>query len=59
MLVKSSLKIYGTVLYFLFKKENKMLDQPLLSTDFNHLDLNKNHVDKNLIMEVLLLIFGM
>ena len=59
MLVKSSLKIDGTVLYFLFKKENKMLDQPLLSTDFNLLDLNKNHVDKNLIMEVLLLIFGM
>lgn len=46
-------------MYFLFKKENKMLDQPLLSTDFNLLDLNKNHVDKNLIMEVLLLIFGM
>ena len=36
-----------------------MLAQPLLSKDFNHLDLNKSHVDKNLIMEVLLLIFGM
>ena len=36
-----------------------MFDQPLLSTDFNHLGLNKNHVDKNRIMEVLLLIFGM
>ena len=46
-------------MYFLFKKQNKMFDQPWLSTDFNHLGLNKNHVDKNQIMEVLLLIFGM
>ena len=46
-------------MYFLFKKLNKMLNQPLLSTDFNHLGLNKNHIDKNLIMELLLLIFGM
>ena len=36
-----------------------MLDQPLLSTDSNYLALNKNHVDRNLIMELILPIFGM
>ena len=35
---------YHRSIYFLFKKQNKMLDQPLLSTDSNSLGLNKNHV---------------
>lgn len=35
---------YHRGVYFLFKKQNKMLDQPLLSTDSNSLGLNKNHV---------------
>lgn len=44
---------------FYLKKQNKMLDQPLLSTDSNYLGLNENHLDKNLIMELLLPIFIM